>query len=302
MKVSPTVTTPGATEAWRPLEVAAPAKINLYLRVVGRRPDGYHEIESLFCPIGLYDRMVLSPGDDIVIRCDADHVPSDETNLAHRAATLFLKVLGGAGGRPPSAGVHIELHKKIPVGAGLGGGSSDAAAVLTVLNRINGNPFDGNRLGAMAVSLGADVPFFLEARPALATGIGEKLRPFPNLPKYYAIIIYPGIHTATAEVYKRLKLRLTKHQKKINYFHFTGPEFDVTQHLVNDLEAVTENEHPEIKTAKSLLRQRGALGALMSGSGSSVFGLFGTEQEARQALATLPPRGGWRSYLAPLLV
>jgi 4-diphosphocytidyl-2-C-methyl-D-erythritol kinase len=293
---------PATDQRWEPVEIAAPAKINLCLRVVARRPDGYHEIESVMCPVGLYDHLTLSPGDEIAIRCDAAHVPTDDTNLAHRAATLFFDALANTGRRPLAAGVHIALRKQIPVGAGLGGGSSDAAAVLTGLNRIHGAPFDGDRLRSMALLLGADCPFFVDARPALATGIGEALHPVSNLPKYKAIIIYPGLHISTAEVYKKLKLRLTKDQKKTNYSDFTGPNFDVRHYLSNDLEAVTENAHPEINAAKSLLNQNGALGALMSGSGSSVFGLFSAEQEARRAFAALPRRSGWQYFLAPLLV
>ncbi|MEJ2641957.1 MAG: 4-(cytidine 5'-diphospho)-2-C-methyl-D-erythritol kinase [Desulfosarcinaceae bacterium] len=289
----------------RPLPLLAPAKINLYLRVLSRRPDGYHEIESLFCPVGLYDRLQLTPDDGISISCDAAHVPSDEHNLAHRAAICFFEALERTERRQEDAGiqgVHIDLEKQIPVGAGLGGGSSDAASVLKGLNQIFGGPFDDDRLRALALTLGADVPFFIAPRTAIATGIGERLEYFTNLPKYWAIIIFPNIHIATAEVYKKLKLRLTKHQKEISNFHFTGQQFDARRHLVNDLETVTERHYPEIKAAKSMLRQKGALGALMSGSGSSVFGLFSAEQKARQAMAALPSRQGWRYYLAPLLV
>jgi 4-diphosphocytidyl-2-C-methyl-D-erythritol kinase len=292
----------GAGGGQSPLTLHAPAKINLSLRVLAKRPDGYHEIESLFCPIGLYDRLTLSPCESIQIRCDAAHVPSDSSNLAHRAATVFLDALQKTERRQAPGGIHIELCKQIPVGAGLGGGSSDAAAVLKGLNQIQGHPFNNDQLRAMALPLGADVPFFIDARAAVATGIGEALRPFPNLPNYYVIVIYPGLHIATAEVYKKLNLRLTKTQNKINYFHFTGPQFDVCTHLVNDLETVTENAHPEILEAKSLLRQKGALGTLMSGSGSSVFGLFAVEQEARRALAGMPIRDEWQFFMAPLLV
>jgi 4-diphosphocytidyl-2-C-methyl-D-erythritol kinase len=289
---------------WAPLDIAAPAKINLYLRVVAKRHDGYHEIETLFCPVGLYDHLKLSPGDGegIEIHCDADHVPSDATNLAHRAATLYLSALAETGRRSPTPGVHIDLRKQIPVGAGLGGGSSDAAAVLRGLNQLHGSPFDNDRLRDLAFNLGADCPFFVDARPAFATGLGEKLQPVLNLPKYQAIIIYPGLHVTTAEVYKKLNLRLTKRQKKINYSHFTGSNFDVRRGLFNDLETVTANAHPEIDAAKSLLNQNGALGALMSGSGSCVFGLFTAVQDARRALAAMPRYSGWRYFLAPLLV
>jgi 4-diphosphocytidyl-2-C-methyl-D-erythritol kinase len=287
------------------LALAAPAKINLYLRVLNRRPDGYHEIESLFCPIGLYDRLLLTPDSGITLNCHVAHVPGDEHNLAHRAAVLFFKALGAVGGSKADAGVrgvHIDLEKKIPVGAGLGGGSSDAASVLKGLNQICGGPFDGDHLRSLALSLGADVPFFIDARSAIATGIGERLSIFDNIPKYWTIIVFPGVHIATAEVYKKLNLRLTKQQKEISNFHFIGQQFDACRHLANDLETVTEKHYPEIKAAKSLLRQKGALGSLMSGSGSSVFGLFDTEQKARQAMAALPPIKGWRFYLAPLLV
>jgi 4-diphosphocytidyl-2-C-methyl-D-erythritol kinase len=294
-----------AAKSGTSLALAAPAKINLYLRVLNKRPDGYHEIESLFCPVGLYDRLLLTPDSGITLSCHAAQVPGDERNLAHRAAVIFFKALGAV--EEPKAdagvrGVHIDLEKEIPVGAGLGGGSSDAASVLKGLNQIYGSPFDNDRLRSLALSLGADVPFFIDARSAIATGIGEHLSLFDKIPKYWTIIVFPGIHIATAEVYKKLNLRLTKQQKEISSFHFIGQQFDACRHLVNDLETVTENHYPEIKAAKSLLRQKGALGGLMSGSGSSVFGLFDTELRARQAMAALPPRKGWRFYLAPLLV
>lgn len=155
------------------IDLLAPAKINLCLHVLGRRPDGYHELYSLMCPVALYDRLRLRPGGAAdQIACDPPSVPADDSNLALKAAKLFNHTLLAEGLKNvPKVCIHLE--KKIPVGAGLGGGSSDAAAVLKGLNACHGQPFAGERLRAMALNLGADVPFFIDARPAIAQGIGN---------------------------------------------------------------------------------------------------------------------------------
>ena len=283
--------------------VRAPAKINLFLRVVGRRPDGYHELVSLMCPVGLYDILTLTfGGGNVSVACDHPHVPADDSNLVVRAARL---VLAAAAGEVAVDGVHIHLVKNIPVGAGLGGGSSDAAAVMTALNDRLGRPLDTAGLMALGARVGADVPFFFCRGPALARGIGDRLEPFPLKAPMTALLVYPNVVVDTGWVYKNLNLRLTKDEKKLSKFHFDGRFMDVAVHLVNDLEPVTEKAFPVISQIKRELLAHGAVGALMSGSGSTVFGLFSDSRRAVSALAAMenyPQRQNWTLFVADLLI
>jgi 4-diphosphocytidyl-2-C-methyl-D-erythritol kinase len=252
-----------------PMRVFARAKINLFLEVIGKRPDGYHNLNSLMCCIDLCDILSLTFGMPVTtVHCIHPDVPQDLTNLAYAAATLFFKSLH------KSEGVKISIEKRIPVAAGLGGGSSDAAAVLWGLNRYYNHPFSTEDLISMGCSIGADVPFFIFGRPAIATGIGEKLEAYPRLKKFTVLLIYPGFSLSTAEVYKNLNLALTKCKKKFRYSPLKTQDFDVRNHLCNDLETVAELRYPEIVTAKEALVAHGAIGALMSGSGPTVYGLF----------------------------
>jgi len=288
-----------------PLCVKAPAKINLFLRVTGKRPDGYHDLYSLMCPLALYDTLTLKVGGrGIGIVCDHPGVPEDASNLAARSARLFLETAFG-GKLPPVSGVTIHIEKNIPVGAGLGGGSSDAAAVLTALNDYCGQPLSTPALMGLGARIGADVPFFIFGSPALATGIGDRLDPFPHLTPWTALLVYPNEVVSTAWVYKNLNLRLTKDEKKLSRFHFDGRFFNVDEHLVNDLEAVTERAFPVIKRIKRLLLAHGAAGAMMSGSGSTVFGLFASPEQAisaRKVLIHNQQSQNWAFYLADLLI
>jgi 4-diphosphocytidyl-2-C-methyl-D-erythritol kinase len=217
---------------------------------------------------------------------------------------LFLKT-AFADNPPPVSGLTIEIEKHIPVGAGLGGGSSDAAAVLTALNNQWGLPLSVSALMKLGARIGADVPFFVMGVPALATGIGDQLDAFPHLTPWTALIVYPNEAVSTAWVYKNLNLRLTKDEKKLSKFHFDGRFFDVDEHLVNDLETVTERAFPVIKEIKRLLLAHGAAGAMMSGSGSSVFGLYETPERAISAYSALCNNQriqNWTLYVADLLI
>lgn len=281
----------------RSLRILSPAKINLFLQVIGKRTDGYHDLASLMCCISLYDEIVIHVGErDISVVCDHPHVPQDETNLAHRAATLFLDSL------KVSQGVEIILKKRIPVAAGLGGGSSNAAGVLLGLNYHFGKPFSRNQLTAMGLSLGADVPFFIFQKPALATGIGEILEAYSGLPASHILLVNPGFTVSTAEIYRNLNLRLTKCKKKITNALLKSRGFDAALHLCNDLETVTASTYPEIHSIKEQLISYGALGALMSGSGPSVFGIFSEIDTARHARDALACNTDWRLFLADLMV
>ena len=191
------------------------------------------------------------------------------------------------------------------MGAGLGGGSSDAAAVLKALNDHSGHPLSVSALMALGARIGADVPFFIFGAPALATGIGDRLVPFPHLTPWTALLVYPNPVVSTAWVYKKLNLRLTKDEKKLSKFHFDGRFFNVAEHLVNDLEPVTARAFPVIKGIKRLLLAHGAAGAMMSGSGSTVFGLFADPERAisaRTALGNNQQSQNWALYVADLLI
>jgi 4-diphosphocytidyl-2-C-methyl-D-erythritol kinase len=280
------------------MEIQSPAKINLFLEVTGKRPDGYHNLSTLMCCIGLYDSISLSfGGKKTTVNCSHPNVPEDETNLAFRAARLFFDNAN------ISEGVDIVIDKKIPVGAGLGGGSSNAAAVLKALNIFYDSPLQENVLMETGKSIGADVPFFIYGKPAHATGIGDILTPYPHLAAHPILLIYPSIPVSTAQVYKKMNLRLTKN-KKIN----TKIDFKLnwgrgaSKLLYNDLETVAFEICPEIKKAKVALLQSGAMGALMSGSGSAVFGIFENLENAKQALNALSHHRMWQLYLSHLVV
>lgn len=266
------------------MQLYARAKVNLHLRVTGKRADGYHEIQSLMCPIALADLVILSPGPPgigVSVAGGDGSVPETEENLAWKAASLFFKKLG----KRPYLKIHIE--KKIPAAAGLGGGSSNAAVVLKGLNRLHGNPFSLDELKNLALLLGADVPFFLGEGAAWAEGIGEVLKPVRNLKIYPLLLIKPPVGLSTAEVYKNLKWGLTKKGIKIKNPHFEGEVIDPLCWLHNDLEAVAARMCPDVEASRKIMEGLGAKGVLMSGSGPTVFGLFEEMDLAERACSLL---------------
>jgi len=278
------------------MKILSPAKINLFLQVTGKRIDGYHDLVTLMCCIGLYDTISLVFGaKETTVSCVHPNVPEDETNLAFGAASLFLKTLN------KNEGVKISIEKKIPVSAGLGGGSSNAAAVLLGLNRYYECPFFQDELMHMGLSIGADVPFFIFRKPAIASGIGEKLEAYKGLEKLKILLVFPGFGVSTAEVYKSLNLGLTKCKKKLRYLLLNKQSFDPGYHLCNDLETVVASKYPGIFAAKEALMGQGALGALMSGSGPTVFGLFSDFDKARKAGRTLSQNDKWQLYHADMI-
>ena len=283
------------------MKILSPAKINLFLHVRGKRPDGYHELFSLMCRITLFDEISLefSEGNGIEIFCAHPKVPANSNNLASRAVNLFQRELGS------EQRVRIHLKKNIPPAAGLGGGSSNAASVLMALNAYHNYPFSNEMLMNMGLRLGADVPFFIFQKPALATGIGEKLAPFEGDLPYHILLLYPGVEVSTAEAYQNLNLGLTKEEKKPTSTNLKLKRFDPAQDLTNDLERVTIQKYPEIRLAKEKMLKLGAVGALMSGSGSTVFGLFdnvATAKTAGQALNRDKADKNWQLFLAdPIL-
>lgn len=271
--------------------VLAPAKVNLCLHVLGRRPDGYHELGMLMQRVSLYDRLdiVLTDEPGVSVSCEGVALSDGEENIAARAARRLLEL------STSSCGVEIELEKCIPVAAGLGGGSSDAAAVLVELNNMLDLGMSRQELMAEGVKLGADVPFFVFGQTAWATGIGEKLEPIEGLPPVWYVLVNPGVAVSTAWVYQNLGLTSIRDQIRLPRFFRTPDELVGLLH--NDLERVTIERYPQVAEAKKRLSDLGALGVLMSGSGSTVFGVFSAESEARRAAGALSGESGWLTYV-----
>ncbi|MFZ3073199.1 MAG: 4-(cytidine 5'-diphospho)-2-C-methyl-D-erythritol kinase [Thermodesulfobacteriota bacterium] len=265
------------------IDILCPAKVNLFLKVMGKRDDGYHEIISLMQPVELFDEIILtvSDGDGITLKCDTASIPSGQENLAWKAADLFLRETA------IKRAVSIVLKKRIPSGGGLGGGSSDAAGVLMGLNEILGAGLNEERLKLIASLLGSDVPFFILKGPAFAYGRGEILER-ATLPLLYYVLINPGIHISTAWAYGNLSLtKKTKDNILIVSKGLVESKEKIAGLLENDLEGAVIGEYPVIAVLKGLLLDCGAKGALMSGSGSTVFGLFFEEREAEEAITRL---------------
>jgi 4-diphosphocytidyl-2-C-methyl-D-erythritol kinase len=291
------------------MDIISPAKINLYLEVTGKRSDGYHNLDTLMCCIDLHDSIRFSfGGTRITLHCGHPDVPKDATNLAWRAAKLFLDTIGSRDG------IHLDLEKRIPIGAGLGGGSSNAATVLKALNTHYGVPLSQAELMAMGKTIGADVPFFIYGKPAIATGIGDILTPCPNIDPFGVVLIYPSVPVSTALVYKNLNLRLTK-TKKINtrFLFEQNRGRHALQFLFNDLEPVASVICPDIHEAKAVLLKHNAAAALMTGSGSAVFGLFENDALALKAYHAISSqlkgitnksynKKTWQLHLSHLLV
>lgn len=280
------------------------AKINLDLRVLHRRADGFHEIRSLFHTISLADRIDLEfrPGNrtDVSTVCAGLDL-SPEKNLAHLAALAFLERAGARGG------VRIDITKHIPAGGGLGGGSSNAASILLALPSLTGKTLPADELLALAAELGSDVPFFLLGGAAIALGRGEEIYPAPDLPAVTGLLVTPGVAVSTAEAYGRLarpeanaaSARIVREFSSQFVPWSAASRRDTNDEAsralplgsglgVNDFEAVVFHSHPELKDWKLRLAKTGALHAMMSGSGSSLFALYATPEEARRAEAELP--------------
>jgi 4-diphosphocytidyl-2-C-methyl-D-erythritol kinase len=286
------------------VKIRAPAKINLTLRVVGQRADGYHLLDTIMLPVSLYDEVQIrkilgetpdGDGDWIRVICDDPLVPDGGKNLAYRAAALLLKK---ARRRDR---IEIRIHKNIPVGAGLGGGSTDAAAVLVGLNRLLKLGYSARQLEKISVAIGADVPFFIQARPARARGIGDRLSRLHGVPRWWLIILYPRFAVSTPWVYRNLSPKLTKPIVNTSIAAPLRNLEKLGKLLINDLETVTFKRYPRIKVLKSRLKCTGAVAALMSGSGSAVFGIFGSRREAEIAFRQLRQEEGARAFLTRVL-
>lgn len=256
----------------------SPAKVNLYLKVLSKRPDGYHNLVSIVDIISIYDviRIEDNPDGTIVVGDDADRLPRDSGNTMFRAAMLLKETFR------VREGVRIHVEKRIPVGAGLGGPSTDAATVLKALRERWKLPVTDEELAFLGARIGADVPLFLYGKPCVMRGIGEEITPI-SLPRIWYVVVYPGVALSTKEVYGRLRIPLTSGGNDIKLRSGFRTAAEIASILENDLEKPGIAMCPKIQAAKDRLREAGAVGTLMSGSGSSVFGLFETEEEASQA-------------------
>lgn len=287
------------------LTLSAPAKINWFLKILGLRDDGFHEIRSLIQKVSLYDLLSFAHSEDISVKTGADIPP--EQNLVFRAARLLQKHCG------VGQGAEIVMEKNIPMGAGLGGGSSDAAATLQGLNKLWSLGLSTNELAGLAVQLGSDVPFFLSGPISLVSGRGENIAPRKALKKLNILLVKPYFDISTVWAYRKFShvrsakmaasgvqvsafyynygAELTKNTGKVNNIeHFIrdierADPGDMSDDVLNDLEPVVINSYPVIAEIKEGLRRQGAGFVLMSGSGSTMFGVFESRQKAEEASA-----------------
>jgi len=276
------------------LTLNAYAKINLGLYLLRRRPDGYHDILTVFQQIDLCDTLVFEKTRrSFSIESTGIPVPQDHRNLVFRAFDVFQKKAGFQNG------LNVRIHKTIPVGAGLGGGSSDAATALIAFNRLCRKGLSDEDLSAMAVSVGSDVPFFIRGGSALGEGRGEILTPLPWKDGYWIVLICPNVQVSTAWAYSQMKIGLTKAEKITNLRAILGdctPLF-FKDHLINEFEGVVFEMHPKLKEIKQNLVQQDAFFASMSGSGSAVYGLFIDREHAERTLSFFSRKEGMSAFL-----
>ena len=264
----------------------SPAKVNLFLKVVSKRPDGYHNIVSIVDIISLFDviRIEEIPDDIVSVKDDKGVLPDGMANTMYRAVIALKERFD------IRSGVSVYVEKHIPIGSGLGGPSSNAATVLRELTKIWGIPISETELKEIGSNVGADVPLFLYGKPCVMRGIGSVISPI-ELPSLWYLIVYPNVSISTRRVYEGLKIVLTKKQNDIKLVAKFNNALEISAILENDLERVGILLCPSIQTIKQRLIEAGAQGTLMSGSGSSVFGIFETEEGAIKASASLTNMG-----------
>ncbi|MEK7448027.1 MAG: 4-(cytidine 5'-diphospho)-2-C-methyl-D-erythritol kinase [Planctomycetota bacterium] len=290
------------------ISLVAPAKINLFLEVLAKRPDGYHEIETVMQTVTLFDRLMFKEnkktGRTAGISVDTDHpdLPANRSNLAYQAAALFKKTYH------IKQGVEIFIHKQIPIGAGLGGGSSDAATTLLGLNKLWKLGLSKPELSDLAQKLGSDIPFFIYQNTALVKGRGEIIFPIQLKRKFHYVIAWPGIFCPTEKIYRNFNLPLTKQLSNVNIFNnalIKGDSAQLGEQLFNRLDRTAFRLYPELNQFYRYFKNK-CRNSLLSGSGSSIFGLVNSEKEAAKLTKELrseqPPPGagqsGWLIFKA----
>jgi len=278
------------------LSLPAFAKINLGLRVGSRRADGYHEIGTIFQTISLHDTIEMNATEDphIVLACDDRSLSTSDDNLVMRAVKSLQERFA------PQQGVRIRLQKRIPMQAGLGGGSSDAATTLMGLARLWDLPASRHELAAIGKELGADVTFFLFGGTAHASGVGDRVEVYNDAPKKFLLIVKPNANISTAEAYRALDQRFLTSPNSNPILSTSQPAADSDEinlaNLTNDFEAVVFDLEPEIRRAKSALLKAGASAALLAGSGSAMVGIFASEDAQRRAIQAIELETGWRVF------
>ncbi|SDJ85270.1 4-diphosphocytidyl-2-C-methyl-D-erythritol kinase [Microbulbifer yueqingensis] len=275
------------------LTLPAPAKLNLLLRILGRRPDGYHELQTLFQLLDFGDELRFAPRDDSMIAVEVDGAPGHDQiplqdNLVYRAAMILRNECGC------SRGANIHLRKRLPMGGGIGGGSSDAATTLLGLNRLWRCNLSIDRLAELGRKLGADVPVFVRGHTAWAEGIGEALVPVDTEKRHYLVVV-PGCSVSTAAVFQHP--RLTRDSGAITLPHLRDGRLDprwLEEYSTNDCQALVEDLYPQVRAAREWLQQFAQ--AQLTGTGACVFAAFDSSQEAQQVLRQLPT--GWKGFVA----
>lgn len=267
----------------RQYKARACAKLNLYLGVSSRRADGYHDLCTVFQAIDVCDQVSISVHDrgGISLKCNWPYLPTDSRNLAYRAAELFFAHSG-----KENPGIYINIKKEIPVGAGMAGGSTNAAAVLRLLNRAFGYPLSKKELLALGLQLGADVPFCLMGGTMLAQGVGEQLSSLPDMPACGIVVCKPGFSVATKKAYELFDRWPLQEEPGVEGMKKALAQNDlqgVCESLFNALEAPVVEEYPAITRLVQKLQELGAMGARMTGSGAACFGIWPTREEAEAA-------------------
>ncbi len=265
------------------MKITAYCKINLFLEITGKLPNGYHTLETIFQTVSLGDTLTFRAAKDLTMTCSDPTLPTDERNLVMRAALRLREAL------KETRGAHIHLKKVVPMGAGLGGGSSDAAATLLALQTLWKRRLPSKKLLALASTLGADVAFFLKGGTALGRGIGDQLKSLPKLPKTWLVLVYPNFGVATKEAYARIELPLTDPRsilRMVPRLKSASPD-PWAPDLFNRFEQFVFQDHPVLSLLKQELIDAGALGSLMSGSGSTVFGVVSSQSQGKRVLAKI---------------
>lgn len=290
--------------------VKAPAKVNLVLRVLDRRPDGFHNLWSLMQTVGLKDeiRLQLRPADGapLTVTCDDPALPTDGRNLVTRAATLVLERSGRPG--TPGLGVTIQISKRVPMGGGLGGGSSDAAATILGLSHLLGLGWSAGKMAKVGEALGSDVPFFFFAPSARVRGRGEDVAAVTLTGERWMVLVNPGFPIDTRGAYEKLATARRQGQGDVRPLpaalarlvgRATLSWDDVIPLMENDFESALAPFHPVLSAIKTDLILAGAEAALLSGSGATVFGIFRNEAAAAGARASLSLGAGWKAFAVP---
>ncbi len=264
------------------VRLPAYAKINLDLRIVGKRPDGYHDIQTLFQQISLQDNLQIkafpSKENQIFLKVDKPNIPDNEDNLVWKAARAFLTSIS------QTFTIEIFLEKSVPAGAGLGGGSSDAAATLIGLNLLTKANVSVEELKKMSVKLGADIPFFLTGGAAYAEGVGDRLEQIDSAIEFWAVVVVPPVHISTKWAYSNIRIPLTSGEDGINFTRFFQAQDRLQEWrnvFRNDFQELVFKHFPELAEIKRALYAQGAIYANLSGTGSALFGLFNTQSQAR---------------------